>query len=353
MRPSFHPRLINDPFGDPGVFIPFLFEKRALMFDLGDVHLLSSRDLLKVTHVFVTHTHMDHFIGFDELIRVILGREKTLHIFGPHGFLAQVEGKLAGYSWNLVNEYHTEFTLRVHEVRSDRILTASYHCREGFQPRGSPLTKAFNGLLLKEPAFSVRGVLLDHRVPCLGFSLEENFYLNILKDRLKELGLPVGPWLNSFKQAVYRGEDPEAKFSVQWKDGGGTVCEKHFLLADLAEKIAKISPGQKITYIADAIGSAENQRRIIDLAQGSDLLYIEAGFLDSERNIAKKKYHLTAWEAGELAGKAGVKDFKIFHYSPRYKNQSEALEQEAREAYKKALMPGGRAALREHQPLRM
>ena len=60
MRPSFTPRLINDPFSDPGLFVPFLFEKRALMFDLGDLHALSPRDLLKVTHVFVTHSHMDH-----------------------------------------------------------------------------------------------------------------------------------------------------------------------------------------------------------------------------------------------------------------------------------------------------
>ena len=52
------------------------------MFDIGELHTLSSRDLLKVTHLFVTHTHMDHFIGFDNLIRIFLGREKELHLFG-------------------------------------------------------------------------------------------------------------------------------------------------------------------------------------------------------------------------------------------------------------------------------
>ena len=105
MRPSFHPRLINDPFSDPGLFIPFLFEKRALMFDLGDLSSLSSKDLLKVSHVFVTHTHMDHFIGFDTLLRTLLGRDKTLHLFGPPDFFQHVEGKLAGYTWNLVSEF--------------------------------------------------------------------------------------------------------------------------------------------------------------------------------------------------------------------------------------------------------
>ena len=116
MKTSFHARLINDPFSDPGLFVPFLYEKRAMMFDLGDVGCLASRDLLKLTHVFVTHTHIDHFIGFDALLRILLGRDKTLHLFGPPKFIRQVEGKLAGYTWNLVEEYTNHFALKVYEV---------------------------------------------------------------------------------------------------------------------------------------------------------------------------------------------------------------------------------------------
>ena len=37
MRPLFHPKLVNDPFGDPALYVDCLFEKRALMFDLGDI----------------------------------------------------------------------------------------------------------------------------------------------------------------------------------------------------------------------------------------------------------------------------------------------------------------------------
>ena len=99
MRPSLLPHLVNGPFEDPALFIRFLFENRAIMFDLGDIHALSTRDILKLTHVFVTHTHMDHFAGFDRLLRIFLGREKQLHLFGPRGFIRNIEGKLGGYQW--------------------------------------------------------------------------------------------------------------------------------------------------------------------------------------------------------------------------------------------------------------
>ena len=78
MTPLMHPELINDPFGDPGVYVDFLHDRRALLLDLGDLGAMSSRKLLRVTHAFVSHTHMDHFCGFDRLLRVLLGRPKRI-----------------------------------------------------------------------------------------------------------------------------------------------------------------------------------------------------------------------------------------------------------------------------------
>ena len=150
MKPSFHPRLINNPFSDPGLFIPFLFEKRAFLFDLGDLGGLSNRDLLKVSHVFVTHTHMDHFIGFDTLLRHFLGRDKTLHLFGPPGFFCHIEGKLMGYSWNLLDENNHNFIISAHEVHHDQVLTKDYGCQNRFTPKTIAQKKTFSKILLKD-----------------------------------------------------------------------------------------------------------------------------------------------------------------------------------------------------------
>lgn len=78
MTRHFDPSLVNDPFDDPGLYVDLVFERRALLFDLGDLARLGPRKLLRISNVFVTHRHMDHFIGFDQLLRRLLGREKVL-----------------------------------------------------------------------------------------------------------------------------------------------------------------------------------------------------------------------------------------------------------------------------------
>jgi len=334
MRPCFHARLINGPFDDPGLFIPFLFQKRALLFDLGDITALPARDILKISHVFVSHTHVDHFIGFDRLLRLMLGRDKNLALFGPPGFLKNVEGKLAAYSWNLAHKYNYPLSLQVVEVQRDFTLSRQYRCRDRFEALKDAVQQPFDGVLYEEPAFKVSAVILDHQIPCLGFSVKERFHVNIIKEGLKRLSLEPGPWLSEFKQAIYNRTDPAAGFEVPTTGQSG---KKKFALENLANQISRISPGQKITYITDVVHSSINQDKIVKLARDCDHLFIEAVFLDKDRQLARNKGHLTARQAGELAARSGARQFSIFHFSPRYTDQEDLLYQEARQAYERMI----------------
>ncbi len=329
MHPRFHPRLINGPFDDPGLFIPFLFESQAILFDLGDNQVLTSRDILKISHVFVSHTHMDHFIGFDRILRLALGREKNLHLFGPRQFLSNVEGKLAAYSWNLVANYPYRLKLRLTEIHHDYQLSRTYLCQNEFIPTDEAERKPFTNILVEAPAFKVSAAILDHDIPCLGFAIKERFHVNINKDALNELDLQTGPWLTDFKQALYAGADPTSEIEVIT----GSDMIRHFTLGELADHIAMVTPGQKISYIADVAYTPANADKIISLAQDSDHLFIEAAFLDAQQDLAAEKHHLTARQAGELAACCGARQFTIFHFSPRYLGQEDLLYQEAEAAY--------------------
>ena len=331
MPPSFLPRLVNEPLEDPGLFIPFLFEKRAILFDLGEIYNLSSRDLLKLTHIFVTHAHMDHLIGFDRLLRLFLGREKQLYLYGPEGFIQHVEGKLRGYTWNLVENYTSRFALHLTEVRTDRVFSREHACRDRFLPSGNIRERRFDGTLLAEPALTVSAIILDHGIPCLAFSLEEKMHINIMKDRLTDLGLETGRWLNAFKAALSGGEGPDSEFAVSvGKDETG---RRRFALGELSKRIARITPGQKITYVADMSYTPLNVEKTVALARNSDHLFIEAAFLEKHKEAARAKFHLTARQAGLIARRAGVKQFTVFHFSPRYCDKAHLLQKEAADAF--------------------
>jgi ribonuclease Z len=330
MPSRFRPRLVNGPFGDPGLFIPLQFDRRALIFDLGDLGPLSARDLLKISHAFVTHTHMDHFVGFDPLLRCLLGREKDVALFGPAGFLRNVEGKLAAYTWDLVDRQSCPLRLHVTEVRPEALLRRCFVCAEGFAAQGDPLPLPFAGTLLAEPAFRVDAAVLAHSTDCLGLAITERFHVNILTPGLAALGLAPGPWLNRFKTAIFEGRDPDSDFEVGPAGGpGGRVLR----LGELARTIARITPGRKIAYITDVGDTPANREAIAGLASDADLLFIEAAFLDADRDRAAARHHLTARQAGEIAARVGARRFTLFHHSPRYEGREAEMEAEARAAY--------------------
>lgn len=105
------PRLINEPVFRPGTASRLPLRRQGSPFDLGDLSALSPREILRVSHVFVSHMHMDHFSGFDRLLGVSLYRDKQVHIIGPPGLTDAVEAKLRAYTWNLLDERSQDFTV--------------------------------------------------------------------------------------------------------------------------------------------------------------------------------------------------------------------------------------------------
>lgn len=334
MSSRFHSQLINDPFDDPGVFVDFMFEKRAMLFDLGELSSLSSRKLLRVRDIFISHRHMDHFYGFDRLLRLCLGRHSTLRFYGFEGLVDAIAHRLEGYTWNLVGNYETDLTLVVNELdANNQLRTVEFHCRKGFRPEGERLAKLAARTLLTEESFCVRTAILDHGIPCLAFALEEQAHVNIWKNRLAEMGLGVGPWLTDLKQAILRGDSDDTPIRAEWREGERPV-KRMLTLGELSGEAAVVKPGVKIVYVVDAAGTRDNIERIVTLAEGATILYIEAVFLHEDIDLARDRNHLTARQAGEIARAAGAQRLITFHYSSRYEERGEALAGEAEAAFR-------------------
>jgi ribonuclease Z len=321
------PSLVNEPFSDPGLFIDFRFGRRALLFDLGDLTPLSPRQLMRVTHAFVSHTHMDHFAGFDRLLRVCLHRTMPLHLIGPAGFADRVEHKLSAYTLNLLDAGSVDFVIVAAEFSGagfDHV--SEFRAREAFRRRESAAVRQPPGLLLDEEEFRVESVVLNHGIPCLAFAFGEKLRVNVWREGLSQLGLPVGPWLREAKRAVRQGAPDTSQVRVR----DGLVIS----LGELKQHALRTARGQKIAYVVDLAYDEQNIKKVVALARDADQLFIEAPFLDIDADIAAERWHLTARQSGSIANQAHVARLFPFHFSARYRNRADELTREAEEAFR-------------------
>lgn len=336
MRPLLHPSLVNGRTGDPALYIETLFERRAILFDLGDISRLAPRKVQRLEHVFVSHTHIDHFIGFDRLLRLLVGREKTVKIYGPAGFIEQVQHKLHAYRWNLVDRFLCDLVFVVTELDAAFATRAArFRLKTGFAAEPLGTGRCADGVLCREPSFSVSVAILEHRTPCLAFAIAEAAHVNVWKNRLEELNLPLGPWLRELKRAVIENWPDDAPIEVRARPGSPDA--RALPLGALRGSVT-VTPGQKIAYVTDVADTPANRAAIVALARNADLLFIEAAFAQADAALAAERAHLTTGAAGAIARAAGVRRLEPFHFSPRYAGQDQRMLDEVATAF------AGRAA---------
>ncbi|MBP0638048.1 MBL fold metallo-hydrolase [Cupriavidus sp. AcVe19-6a] len=334
MRPLLQARLVNDAFGDPALFVDFLDERRALLFDLGDITALMPRDLMRVSHVFVTHTHMDHFSGFDHLLRVLLGRKPCIALYGGPGFVAQVAHKLHAYIWNVVHRYDMELVVEAFELALDgRMRSARFSSRDRFAGVTGATTEQIDDIVHDETTFRVRACFVDHGIPCLSYLVEEKVRLGINKERLEASGMTKGAWLRELKHAVLTDAPQDTPILVQWRDRSGDRAATQ-TVGKLSRLILDAEPGQRFGYATDLRDTSDNEQALSNLMQGADQLFIESVFLDADRAHALRKNHLTAAQAGRIARGIGARAVTPFHFSPRYRGRAAELAGEVQAAWK-------------------
>ena len=328
MTPLFQPRLLNPPFFDPALYVKLQGEGTALLFDLGDISRVAPGLLFKITEVFISHTHIDHFVGIDHLLRLNLARERVLHLYGPPGIIANMTGKLRGYTWNLTQNY--PFMLDVHEIGSRCIKVRRFACSDKFKP-GPEQRIPFDGTVVNHPHYRVKTQRLDHNgIPSLAYRLEEHCHININKDALNKIGLPIGPWLQTLKVRIREGCPDSTMIEVP---AVGEAPPLHMSLRELIKHVVHITPGEVIAYVSDCGATPANKKKIRSLAADADHFFCEAAFLDRDSEKAMVRGHLTARQAGLLARECGAKKLTAFHFSPRYESLPDEPAREAADSF--------------------
>lgn len=317
-KTSLRTRLLNGQTGDPALLVSLRWQGRALLIDLGRIDRTPASLLLPIEAVFVSHAHMDHFMGFDQLLRIFLVRDGTLRLYGPEGIADCVAGKLAGYTWNLTDEY--AFAIEVGEIGEGTMRRSRFAARDRFE-REALGTTPFDGTVIDDPAFTVTAAPLDHKIVSMAYAVTERSHLNVRADALEASGLRPGAWLNVLKNALRAGAADDTPITV----APGDVRP----LAQLRDDLVIVTKGQKIAYVVDTLFSPSNAARIVELARGADVFFCEAPFLEEDIDQALRRYHLTAGQAGALARAARVGRLQVFHFSPRYEGRYGDIVSEA------------------------
>lgn len=256
-------------------------QRQLLRFGLG----------LRLDLVFFTHFHADHYLGIIGLLRTLAmaacDDDGPMHIYGPRPFI-------------------TEELPRMVMTGADKL---------GTRPEFHPLS---DGDVVERRGYSVRAVGVEHRVPTLGYAVEEHARpgrFNV--ERAKALGLAPGPGYASL----------QAGNPVVTPDGRTVTPE---------DVVGPSRAGRKLCISGDTRPCAALARA----AAGADVLIHESTFSEDEKERAVFTQHSTAFEAGWVAQQAGVKQLVLSHFSSRHDMRPEALVREARRSFAGEVVAG-------------
>jgi ribonuclease Z len=315
--------LPNGSTGDSLLLLRGTAGGEVLACDAGDPSRIPPREVLRLSHLLVSHCHVDHFVGFDALVRPRVCRPERLVAHGPEGFLDRVQARLAGYTWNLVDGNH--FVIEAREVHEDRVKRATFDSGHSFARREEP-DEPRDGLgCLEDLGFRFESAALDHHVVSQGWAVQRPRRISVLTDRLAESGLVAGAWLGQLKAAI--SQDVPTR-EIELPTGARRTA------GELARELLEIGPGDRVAYVTDTVCDARTRPRIVALAAGADVFACGAPFADDAQERAALTRHLTASQAGSMAAEAGAKTLLLFHVSDRYGGRVERHVEEANDAAK-------------------
>ncbi len=317
------------PFGDISFIIKHTHLLGSIMMDCGNISYYNNNQINNVTHLCISHTHMDHFYGFDRIIRSMLISSKKLIIFGPQGIIDNVFYRTQSYTWNLVDSY--TFEIEIHELSNTGVQkSALLPANKQFQPQPiqcNCVLKNTNNktVFTLNNGFTLTYEIFDHGIPSIGYRVESPRRVNISETKMMERGLRGGKWVRQLKEA-YLDNNPEVDIAPDYisdtdnSDNTGNTGkhDENSMPAKNLFHMLEETPSESVTFATDLAPTQENIHKATLFAKNSNILVMEGVFMEEDKEQAHIKKHLTINIAKEIFLNSSASQLYLFHHSPRY-----------------------------------
>ena len=320
LEPTFFAGLFDDPL----LLVRIRPSGRALLFDCGKVHHLAKRVFTSIDAVFISHAHMDHFMGMDSVIRHSHASPRTVEVFGPPGISGRMAHKFACYDWNLADTFWGNF--RVGEVGGGEVASTLYRGADRFAacPDGVRGGEVYGNRFL-----TVTAELCEHRIEVLAFRVTEGeaFVLDDL--RLAQEGVVKGAWLRGLEKLFHTGRMEGTPIEYPERVGDRVEERRAPDAGGLYRSIMKMEVPASIGYVTDIGFTPENLERLTGLLGGVTLLVCECAFLAAEEKKARLSRHLCTRDLNVILDRLRPRYLLPMHFSKSYQGgSSEALYRE-------------------------
>lgn len=249
-----------------------------LMFDAGEgaqvAFLKSGLGWNKKMKIFVTHMHGDHCIGILGLLQTMTLQHRTenMEIYGPDGIEEFIANNIKSLNFGL------SFSVIITAVK--------------------------RGLVCEEKTYRVYCEEAEHTTPAFSYLFEEKerpgkFDLQ----KAKALGIPEGPLWHDLQMGK------EVKLKDRTINPSQVVGQKRL--------------GRRIGISGDTRPTSKLEK----FFENCDYLSFDSTFSDNLKDKAVETGHSTAKEAAILARNANVKNLILTHFSARYRDESDLLDE--------------------------
>jgi ribonuclease Z len=231
---------------------------------------------MRISHIFISHLHGDHYFGLIGLISSLhlIGRTESLHIYGPDQLSEIIQLQLNASDTKL------RYPLFIHSLQSD-----GKHC------------------ILENDQIKVYSFPVLHRIPTWGFIFDEKIVERNIKTEFIEAFHPNYEEIHAIKSG-----------------------------ADFTDKNGNTHPNQEISFQHDCRSYAYCTdtayfEDLIGYVKGVKVLYHETTFMANQTERAMETFHSTSLQAAEIALKAEAGKLIIGHFSSRYSDLRQLLNE--------------------------